>query len=54
MPRLLNVLYLAIMVATIVGVDLAFLRTNLWGRLMVNIGIVLAFAALYFGFLGRR
>lgn len=46
-------LYLIAMVATIVGVDFAFLRHRFWERLMVNIGIVLVFLALYLKFLRR-
>ena len=42
------VLYVAAMVAVIVGVDFAFFRHHLWERLIVNIGIVLVFAAFYF------
>jgi type IV secretory pathway VirB2 component (pilin) len=33
------------MAAVIVGVDLAFFRNRFWERLMVNVGIVLVFAA---------
>lgn len=40
-------LYVALMVAVIVGVDLAFFRHHLWPRLTVNIGIVLVFLAFY-------
>ncbi len=47
------VLYLAAMAAVIVGVDFAFFRNRFWERLTVNIGIVLVFAAFYFGFLKR-
>jgi hypothetical protein len=43
--------YLLAMVATIVGVDLAFFRSRFWERLIVNIGIVLVFAAFYLRFL---
>ena len=46
-------LYLAAMVALIVGIDAAFFRHRIWERLMVNIGIVLVFAAFYFRFFGR-
>jgi len=46
-------LYVLAMVAMIVGVDFAFLRNRFWERLVVNIGIVLSFAAVYFGFLRR-
>jgi hypothetical protein len=45
------VLYVVAMVAVIVGVDIVFFRNRLWERLMVNIGIVLVFAALYLRFL---
>jgi hypothetical protein len=45
------VLYAVVMAAVIVGVDLAFFRGRLWERLMVNVGIVLVFAAFYFRFL---
>lgn len=45
-------LYLALMVAIIVGVDFAFFRNRIWERLIVNIGIVLVFIAFYLRFLG--
>ncbi len=45
------VLYGVAMVAVIVGVDLAFFRNLVWGRLIVNIGIVSVFAAFYLKFL---
>ena len=41
------VLYVAAMIAVIVGVDILFFRNRLWERLMVNVGIVLVFAAFY-------
>lgn len=44
------VLYVAAMVAVIVGVDFAFFRNRFWERLMVNIGIVLVFGAFYLRF----
>lgn len=47
------VLYGVVMAAVIVGVDLAFFRNLFWGRLMVNIGIVLVFAAFYLRFFRR-
>lgn len=47
------VLYAVAMVAAIVGVDLALFRNLFWGRLMVNIGIVLVFAAFYLRFFRR-
>lgn len=45
------VLYVVAMVAVIVGVDVVFFRDRFWERLMVNVGIVLVFAAFYFRFL---
>ena len=39
------------MVAVIVATDFVFLRKHFWGRLLVNIGIVLLFAAFYKRFL---
>jgi hypothetical protein len=39
------------MAAIIVGIDFAFFRNRFWERLVVNIGIVLAFAAFYWKFL---
>jgi hypothetical protein len=45
------VLYVVAMIAVIVGVDVAFFRNRFWERLMVNIGIVLVFAAFYLSFL---
>jgi hypothetical protein len=46
-------LYVVTMVAVIVGVDLAIFRNRFWERLMVNVGIVLVFAAFYLRFLRR-
>ncbi len=46
-------LYVVAMAAVIVGVDIVFFRNRFWGRLTVNIGIVLAFTAFYFRFLRR-
>jgi hypothetical protein len=45
--------YVAAMVAVIVGVDFLFFRNRFWERLIVNIGIVLVFAAFYLRFLKR-
>jgi hypothetical protein len=41
------------MAAVIVDVDLVFFRNLFWGRLIVNICIVLVFAAFYLKFLKR-
>ena len=46
-------LYAMTMAAIIVGVDFAFFRNRFWERLIVNIGIVLVFAAFYLRFLRR-
>jgi hypothetical protein len=46
-------LYIVLLVATIVTVDVLFFRNRFWERLMVNIGIVLVFSAFYFRFLKR-
>jgi hypothetical protein len=41
------VLYVLALVAVVVGVDVLFFRHQLWERLMVNVGVVLVFAAFY-------
>lgn len=43
-------IFVATMVAVIVGVDIAFFRDHPWERLAVNVGIVLVFGAFYFRF----
>ena len=47
------VLYVLAMVALIVGVDVLFFRHHFRERLIVNVGIVLVFAAVYLRFLKR-
>jgi len=47
------VLYVVAMVVVIVAVDFAFFRNLFWERLMVNVGIVLVFAAFYLRFFRR-
>ncbi len=47
------VLYVLAMAGVIVAVDFAFFRHRFWERLIVNIGIVLVFAAFYLRFLRR-
>jgi hypothetical protein len=47
------VLYVLAMVGIVVGVDVLFLRHHFWPRLIVNIGIVLVFGAVYWRFLRR-
>jgi hypothetical protein len=46
-------LYVILMAITIVAVDLLFFKNRFWGRLTVNVGIVLIFVAFYFRFLAR-
>jgi protein-S-isoprenylcysteine O-methyltransferase Ste14 len=48
-----TVLYVLALVAVVVGVDVLFFRHNFWPRLIVNVGIVLVFAAFYLRFLKR-
>ena len=43
--------YVLAMIAAIVTVDVLVFRNHFWERLMVNIGIVLVFAAFYWRFL---
>ena len=45
------VFYIVMMIAAVVSVDLLFFKHRFWERLMVNIGIVLVFAAFYLRFL---
>lgn len=46
-------LYVVLMVAVVVGLDLTLFRGRPWERLMVNIGIVLVFGAFYLRLLRR-
>ncbi len=45
------VFFVAALIVVIVGVDVLFFKNRFWERLMVNIGIVLVFAAFYLRFL---
>ena len=45
MGRAAIVLYLLAMIAIVVGVDVLFFRNRFWERLLVNVGIVMVFAA---------
>ncbi len=47
------VLYVLALATVVVGVDVLFFRHRFWERLMVNVGIVLVFAAFYLRFLKR-
>jgi hypothetical protein len=51
--QLLVPIYVLVMVAVIVGVDIAFFRNRFWERLIANVGIVLLFGAFYLSFLRR-
>jgi uncharacterized membrane protein len=51
--RIAAIIYVATMIVVIVGVDVAFFRNRFWERLLVNIGLVLLFAAFYLRFLRR-
>lgn len=52
MPKsMFAALYSVVLIAIIVSVDLLFFKNRFWERLMVNIGIVLVFAAFYLRFL---
>jgi len=44
-------LYILVLIAVVVSVDLLFFKNRFWERLMVNIGIVLVFAAFGLRFL---
>jgi len=48
-----TILYVILMAAVIVAVDLLFFKNRFWERLMVNVGIVLVFLAFYIRFLMR-
>ena len=52
MPRNMSVLlYIVALIAAVVSVDLLFFKNRFWERLLVNIGIVLVFAAFGLRFL---
>ena len=54
MPRnIYVVLYVLVLIATVVGVDLLFFQHRFWERLIVNIGIVFVFGAFYLRFLKK-
>jgi len=44
-------IYVVALIAVVVSVDFLFFKNRFWERLIVNIGIVLVFAAFYFRFL---
>jgi hypothetical protein len=43
-------LYVLVLVAVVVIVDVLFFRHDFWARLVANVGIVLVFAAFYLRF----
>ena len=45
------VVFVLVLIAVVVSVDLLFFRNYFWERLMVNIGIVLVFGAFFLRFL---
>jgi hypothetical protein len=51
MSRTAVLVLILAMVALIVGLDVVFFRNNFWARLLLNIGIVLIFGAIYLRFL---
>jgi len=51
--RVAAALYVLAMIGVVVGVDILFFRHHFWDRLIVNIGIILVFAAFYLRFLRR-
>lgn len=51
--QMATALFVVLMVAVIVAVDLLFFKGRFWRRLTVNVGIVLVFVAFYFRFLKR-
>lgn len=51
--KLSVVLYVVVMIAVIVSVDILFFKQRFWERLMANVGIVLVFGAFYLRFLNN-
>lgn len=49
--KTLLTIFLASIIVVIVAVDLLFFRDRFWERLIVNVGIILIFAAFYLRFL---
>jgi uncharacterized membrane protein YfcA len=47
------VLYVLALIAVVVGADVLFFQHLFWERLIVNVGIVLVFGAVYMRFLKR-
>ena len=51
--QMTNVIYIVLMVAVIVAVDVLFFKDYFRERLIVNVGLVLVFGAFYLRFLKR-
>jgi len=51
--RVVLAIYLLIMVAILVALDILFLRHRVWERLIVNLSIVAVFVAFYWAILRR-
>jgi hypothetical protein len=51
--QIITALYVVLMAAVIVALDFLFFKNRFWERLIVNIGIVLVFAAFYLRFLKK-
>jgi hypothetical protein len=52
MPRnIYVVLFVLVLIAVVVGVDVLFFKNHFWERLMANVAIVLVFAAFGWRFL---
>jgi hypothetical protein len=51
--RVVSIVYVVVLVSVIVGVDVAFLRHHSAARLVVNVALVLVFAAVYWAFVRR-
>ena len=49
--QMTTVFYVILMAVVIVVIDFLIFKNRFWERLMVNVGIVLVFAAFYFRFL---
>jgi hypothetical protein len=46
-------LFVVLLAATIVAIDVLFFRGRFWERLMANVGIVLVYCAFFLRFLRR-
>jgi hypothetical protein len=51
--RTTTALYIVLLAATIIAVDVLFFENRFWQRLFANIGIVSVFSAFYYRFLKR-